>query len=157
MLEQIQKVSNELIIGLVGAVGSSLNILTTTLTDLLETDFAYDVEIITVSKDILAQHVDEPAHPLNAFERIYRYMDVGNQLRHDHDTDFLALQIARLIAKHRQAWQAQHPDQDTSQRRVAYIIDSLKHEAEIQALRQIYTNGFFSCRYMNQKRRVTVH
>ncbi|APV36606.1 MULTISPECIES: anti-phage dCTP deaminase [Acinetobacter] len=143
LLEQIQKVSNELIIGLVGAVGSSLNILTTTLTDLLETEFAYDVEIITVSKDILAQHVDEPAHPLNAFERIYRYMDVGNQLRHDHDTDFLALQIARLIAKHRQAWQAQHPDQDASQRRVAYIIDSLKHEAEIQALRQIYTNGFF--------------
>lgn len=143
MLEQIQKVSNELIIGLVGAVGSSLNVLTTTLIDLLQNEFAYDVEVITVSKDILAKYMDTSATPMNAFERIYRYMDKGNELRHEYDTDVLALEVARLIAKQRQKWQAEHPEQDANQRRVAFIIDSLKHEAEVHALRQIYGTGFF--------------
>lgn len=152
MLEQIQKVSHELIIGLVGAVGSRLNILTNTLIDLLQNEFAYDVEVITVSKDILARYIEQSSTPMDAFERIYRYMDKGNELRREHDTDFLALEVARLIAKRRQDWQEAHPEQDANQRRVAFIIDSLKHESEVQALRQIYSTGFFQLSLYESKK-----
>ncbi|MDH1698131.1 hypothetical protein H0S57_15200 [Acinetobacter johnsonii] len=48
MLEEIQITSNELIIGLVGAVGSSLTPLTNITKSLLEEKFKYEVEVIRV-------------------------------------------------------------------------------------------------------------
>jgi len=142
MLENIKITNHELVIGLVGAVGSSLSPLTDIVQNLLEQQFNYQVEIIRVSKDILAEFYPYTQNG-SAFDRIQHYMDKGNELRRDYQNDFLALQIVKQIYQRRQAWQQQHPKQDIQQRRVAYIVDSLKHEAEIQALRQIYGNGFF--------------
>ena len=142
MLENIKITNHELVIGLVGAVGSSLSPLTDIVQNLLEQQFNYQVEIIRVSKDILAEFYPYTQNG-SAFDRIQHYMDKGNELRRDYQNDFLALQIVKQIYQRRQAWQQQHPNQDVQQRRVAYIVDSLKHEAEIQALRQIYGNGFF--------------
>ena len=55
MLENIKITNHELVIGLVGAVGSSLSPLTDIVQNLLEQQFNYQVEIIRVSKDILAE------------------------------------------------------------------------------------------------------
>lgn len=142
MLEDIKITNHELVIGLVGAVGSRLGQLSDIVQNLLEQQFNYQVEIIRVSKDILAEFYPYTQNG-SAFDRIQHYMDKGNQLRRDYQTDFLALQIVKKIYQRRQMWQQQNPEQDIQQRRVAYIVDSLKHESEIQALRQIYGNGFF--------------
>ena len=142
MLEDIKITNHELVIGLVGAVGSRLGQLSDIVQKLLEQQFNYQVEIIRVSKDILAEFYPYTQNG-SAFDRIHHYMDKGNELRRDYQNDFLALQIVKKIYQRRQNWQQQNPEQDIQQRRVAYIVDSLKHESEIQALRQIYGNGFF--------------
>lgn len=143
LLEEIQITSNELIIGLVGAVGCSLASLTNITKNLLEEKFAYEVEIIKVSKDILTKYFPPDYEASNTFNRISDYMDKGNYLRQQHGSDYLALEVAKLIANKRKQWGQNNHGADSSKRRVAYIINSLKHEAEIHALRQIYSNSFF--------------
>ncbi|MFW2161121.1 anti-phage dCTP deaminase [Acinetobacter beijerinckii] len=143
LLEEIQITSNELIIGLVGAVGSSLASLTNITKNLLEEKFTYEVEIIKVSKDILTKYFPHDYEASNTFNRISDYMDKGNYLRKEHGSDYLALEVAKLIANRRKQWSQNNHGADSSKRRVAYIINSLKHEAEIHALRQIYSNSFF--------------
>lgn len=142
MLEEIQITSNELIIGLVGAVGSSLTPLTNITKSLLEEKFKYEVEVIKVSRNILAKYFPKDHTFNNTFERISQFMDKGNELRFE-EHDFIALQVTKEIYQRRQEWAKINFGQNTNQRRVAYIVDSLKHEDEIKALRQIYTNGFF--------------
>ncbi|WP_227591227.1 anti-phage dCTP deaminase [Acinetobacter shaoyimingii] len=142
MLEELQITTNELIIGLVGAVGSSLTPLTNITKSLLEQKFNYDVEVIKVSKDILANYFDQECNFSNNFEKISKFMDKGNELR-KKDHDFIAMQIVKLISEKRKSWAKVNTEKNINTRRVAYIIDSLKHEDEIKALRQIYSNGFF--------------
>ncbi len=143
MLDDIKITNHELVIGLVGAVGSSLTPLTEILIQQLEQQFNYQVEVIKVSKDILAKFAPYTVQNGTAFDRINHYMDKGNALRKEYQNDFLALQMIQEIYQRRQQWQQQHPTQDPQQRRVAYILDSLKHESEIQTLRQVYGHGFF--------------
>ncbi|WP_227554105.1 MULTISPECIES: anti-phage dCTP deaminase [Acinetobacter] len=143
MLEKIQITSNELVIGLVGAVGSSLTSLTNITKNLLEEKFNYEVEIIKISKDILTKYFPHDYEASNTFNRISDYMDKGNYLRKEHESDYLALEVSKLIANRRKQWSLNNHEADSSKRRVAYIINSLKHEAEIHALRQIYSNSFF--------------
>lgn len=142
MLNKIQETSNELIIGLVGAVGSSLTPLTNITKSLLEEKFNYEVEIIKVSRDILAKYFPDDHKFENAFERISQFMDKGNELR-KNDHDFIAMQVVKEIFQRRKKWSENNKDKKSQDRRIAYIIDSLKHEDEIKALRQIYSNGFF--------------
>lgn len=143
MLEKIQETSNEVVIALVGAVGSSLTPLTNITKSLLEAEFNYEVEIIKISKDILSKHFPSIFVTNNTSERINAYMDKGNELRRSKGNDFLALLASAEIHKKRQKWLENNPGAKSSIRRVAYIIDSLKHEDEVQALRQIYSNSFF--------------
>ncbi|WP_313033744.1 anti-phage dCTP deaminase [Acinetobacter sp.] len=143
MLEKIQITSNELVIGLVGAVGSSLTSLTNITKNLLEEKFNYEVEIIKVSKDILSKYFPSNHETQNTFDRINSFMNKGNELRKKHDSDFIALEVVKLIANKRQEWINNNHGKESCERRVAYIINSLKHEAEIHALRQIYANSFF--------------
>ena len=130
-LKKIQETSSELIIGLVGAVGSSLTPLTNITKSLLEDKFTYEVEVIKISKDILSKNISKNQDTKDAFESINTYMDNGNTLRQRDGNDILALQAAKEISIRRQNWAKENPDKKTSSRRVAYIIDSLKHEDEV--------------------------
>ena len=53
------------------------------------------------------------------------------------------MQVVKEIFERRKKWSEDNKDKNSNDRRVAYLIDSLKHEDEIKSLRQIYTNGFF--------------
>ncbi|MDC4265383.1 deoxycytidylate deaminase, partial [Acinetobacter baumannii] len=133
MLEKIQETSNEVVIALVGAVGSSLTPLTNITKSLLEAEFNYEVEVIKISKDILSKYFSSTFIINNASDRINAYMDKGNELRRSKGNDFLALLASTEIHKKRQEWLKNNPGKKSSIRRVAYIIDSLKHEDEVQA------------------------
>ncbi|MDN5689136.1 MAG: deaminase, partial [Acinetobacter sp.] len=128
---------------LVGAVGSSLTSLTNITKNLLEEKFNYEVEIIKVSKDILARYFPNGHESENSFDRINSYMDKGNELRKRYDSDFIVLEVVQLIANMRKQWIDNNNGKESCERRVVYIINSLKHEAEVHALRQIYENSFF--------------
>ena len=130
---------SELVIGLVGAVGSRLGELTNILKDYLGDRFQYDVEVIAVSSKIIKKYREEEIKYNDEFSRITGYMNFGNELRSESkDNSFIALAAAKVISEVRE-----NRKKDKKNKRVAYIINSLKHDDEIKRLRQIYSEGFY--------------
>lgn len=131
---------SEVVIGLVGAVGSRLGELTQILSGYLKDRFGYDVEIVSVSQKIIKERKNF-LDPIGSseFERIKTFMDAGNALRRDYnDNSIVALDVAKVISEIRDSRKSEDKKQ-----RVAYIVNSLKHDEEIHRLRQIYSHGFF--------------
>lgn len=130
---------SELVIGLVGTVGSRLSPLTENLKEYLISRFGYDVEVISVSSKIIKKNIKISTETTTEFERIKAFMDAGNEIRRKfNDNSFIALDVAREISDIREKRVS-----DKKTKRVAYIINSLKHDEEIKRLRQIYSEGFF--------------
>lgn len=130
---------SELVIGLVGAVGSRLGQLTDIIKCYLVDRFKYDVEVISVSSQIIKKYKGDKIKTDDEFSRIKSYMDSGNELRNEsNDNSFVALDAARVISEVREK-----RVKEGKTKRVAYIINSLKHDEEIKRLRQIYSEGFY--------------
>lgn len=136
---------SELVIGLVGAVGTNLGAVVKILEDRLKA-FKYETQQVRVSSDIISQMVDPVALPATAggtdeFVRISRLMDAGNEARRrSGDHSVLSLGVAAKIS-------ADRPKETNGQPRPlpkkAYIIDSLKHPQEVARLREIYPEGLY--------------
>lgn len=131
---------SELVIGLVGAVGTELDQVIQLLMQRIAV-FNYEPHQVKVSKEIIPEIVDLP-QPTSAgeYERISNLMDAGNRARENTgDTSILALGVAAKIS-------ADRPKDDGNPRPVArraYIINSLKHPDEVARLREIYPEGFY--------------
>ncbi|QDU98478.1 anti-phage dCTP deaminase [Lignipirellula cremea] len=153
------ELDSELIIGLVGAVGTE----TRPIIDLLQEQLGrvgYRVEVVKVSADVipLLCDVEDPGN--DRFKRYSDLMDAGNRCREmgvnesPADDAVLALGVATYIAARRS--QLNRPlvgeaDDDAKEReegkgeplaRTAFIIDSLKRPEEVEKLRIIYSSGF---------------
>src|SRR5690606_9065250 len=91
----------EVIIGLVGAVGSNLSTVQNILKTELEDTFGFDTFIVKISEDILSNHPnikDVPNFDTSTkFKRIHSLMDLGNKLREFHGEDYIALEVAQKI------------------------------------------------------------
>ncbi|WP_256357359.1 cytidine deaminase [Pseudomonas sp. PDM26] len=125
---------SELIIGLVGTIGTDLPEVSKLISDRLKT-FKYETRIIKISTDIIA-NIGDPSKSTHEFDRITSYMEEGNRLRKEsQDNSILALGAAAQINKTR--------GKQEPLRRSAFIINSLKSPAEVQKLRKIYSDGFF--------------
>lgn len=125
---------SELVIALVGAVGTDLDKIDDILKNKLETFYNYKFQQIRISRDIIQKKylVDDT----NSFTRINTLIDGGNYLRKiSGDNSILSLGAANMINSLRGG--AKKPDKN------AYIIHSLKHPEEIQRLREIYTTGVY--------------
>lgn len=133
--------NQELVLGLVGAIGSKINTVSNILGSILENEFNYKVVPIRVSAEILVNHplynqkykdidLNDP------FKKISTFMNFGNDLRSSFSHDYLACEVIDLIIKNRKT--NTHENQ-----RVVYIINSLKHDEEVKTLRQVYGNNFF--------------
>ena len=129
-LEFLNEKNEFLVIGLVGAVGSRLKSLSNILSSLLIDEFQYDVSEIRISKEFLQSN----AKYNNNFERYTDLMDIGNNLRKKYTNSYLALKTIELISKNRK---------DNKNQRIAFIVNSLKHESEIKILREIYGKNFY--------------
>lgn len=140
ILEQNADGLEEVVIGLVGAIGSNLAVFQNILKTELEDTFDFDVFIIKVSEDILANHPNirnVPEFDLTTkYKRINSLMNVGNKLRELHGIDYVALEVAARIRDLRKSYNG-------TKKRVAYIINSLKHDAEIGSLKKLYGHTFF--------------
>jgi len=120
--------NSEIIIGLVSAVGTETTRVVTPLKDRL-THFGYDAIEIKVSS-LLANG----GTPSSEYDRIKMAMDAGDVRRKDAGLNsILAYGAAKLISDSR----------DESKPKRAYIINSLKHPDEVEALRKIYGQGFY--------------
>lgn len=141
---------SELVIGLVGAVGTDLEIIKNSIKERL-TAFGYKTEEIRISTDIISMFRDIPAIQDN-YEKISKFMTEGNNLRRiSEDNSILSLAAAaRINQKREKADGSPIPSP-----KKAYIINSLKHPDEVNTLRRIYTNGFYLIGvYADEKRRL---
>lgn len=140
ILEQKSDSSEEVVIGLVGAVGSNLAVFQNILKTELENNFDFNVFVIKVSKDILSQHPNiekvKNFDVTSNYKRIDSLMNLGNKLRELYGDDYIALEVASKIRDLRKSHSG-------SKKRVAYIINSLKHDAEVGSLNKLYGHTFF--------------
>lgn len=141
---------SELVIGLVGAVGTNLEIIKNHLRDILQS-FNYEYEEIRISSDIISKLRKTPETKDN-FIRINSLMSEGNTLRElSKNNAILSLAVAAKISSGRDSID----NFPTPSPRKAYIIHSLKHPDEVNTLRQIYSNGFYLIGvYADEKRRL---
>lgn len=143
----------ELVFGIVGPVGTDRG----EIYDLLQNElhnYGYETHRIRVSQLINGlPNIDVPDNSSeeNEYERIKAYMGAGTKVREITERgDVLALLCVAEIRSVR-ATQNDHttkshkttfqPD-DLWLERTAYILDSIKHPSEIEALRAIYGRAF---------------
>jgi len=120
---------SEIIIGIVSAVGTEVTRVITPLKDRLK-GFGYEVIEIKVSS--LLSGVKESKE----YDRIKHLMTKGDSLRKESKNNaILAYGAAKLINEKRKSI--------GSTKKIAYIINSLKHPEEVGVLRKIYGQGFY--------------
>ncbi|TQV88703.1 anti-phage dCTP deaminase [Aliikangiella coralliicola] len=142
--------SQELVIGLCGAVGSGLKCLKESLTTQLESH-GYIVEHIRLSDLIIEFQEAKPKgelKALNGFERYKKLQDLGDQLRLNNRSSILAeLAINKIIFLREKRFGHTRAENDDGPLRIkekmAYIIDQVKHPGEIEILNEIYRNNFY--------------
>lgn len=131
---------SELVIGLVGAVGTDLDAVIEILQQRLVVAH-YEVQLVRIAEDIIPQIAPiGEVEGEDAFARLTAKMDAGNTARQSSgDNSVLALGTAM--------WVAQKRDKDENGTkhapRRAYIIKSLKHPDEVHRMREIYSEGFY--------------
>lgn len=150
-LDLTSRESKELVIGFSGAIGSGMEYVTDVIKLVLE-EQGYRVVHIKLSRFIefllknkLIAHWDDCPRPTNRLEQL---QIAGNLLRNQHSPDFLSeIAIAYMLTdRHQQAAGGRGGAQSLDAivpRRTAYLVDQLKHPAEVALLRRIYGNLFY--------------
>jgi len=129
----------ELVIGIVGAVGSKLSLVQEKLVASLN-EMRYQAQPV---------HLIELLHEIDKWEvltedpeedRIEQHMNAGDEFRHliNSDDALAILGVGKIRKLRRQST----GDENEPARRTAYVLKSLKHPVEIGALREIYGPGF---------------
>jgi dephospho-CoA kinase len=152
--------TDELVIALVGAIGSGVTTTAKLLAELMERDYGYSAHYVKVS-DIIRQVGHEIGEPIPApesspDERTSRLQVLGNVLRDKYTNRYLADKCIEKIAIDRIsppigiAMGYQKVKRETGEenhipvnRRRVHIIDSIKHTAEVDALREVYAETFW--------------
>ncbi len=136
-----ERESQELVIALVGPVGSGVSTSAKLLKELLTTDFGYDVPAILKQSDIIKREAARvgmgaiPEDPLSAY--VDHMQTAGNLLRKKYGPNYLAEKTVEQIVKYRTEKGAIANGKAMPGRR-AYIIDSIKNADELSLLRSVY-------------------
>lgn len=147
-INQIKKRrSHELVIALCGAVGSGVK----NLRDTLETQLnqhGYIVEHIRLS-DLIADTQTNPKEikELSGIDRYTKLQDLGDKLRLDFKNAFIAELAVRDIQIKREERFGQNKKEITvalkNTKKVAYLVNQIKHPDEIELLSEVYRNNFY--------------
>jgi deoxycytidylate deaminase len=136
-----ERQSQELVIALVGPVGSGVSTAAGFLKELLNTDFNYVVGDPLKQSDIILAEAHRVGlaniskKPLNVY--VDQMQTAGNKLREKFGSDYLAEKTIEQIVKFRKARGGIRDGKAMPGRR-AYIIDSIKNVEELALLRKVY-------------------
>ncbi|WP_422026536.1 anti-phage dCTP deaminase [Pyruvatibacter mobilis] len=143
LVVEIDRPTDELVIGMVGAVGAGVSKTSELLKRQLEGDYGYQVRIIKAS-DLIRQNAsktDIRSPSTEGASRIQDLQKVGTLLRDRFGEDYVAAKAIEGIATNRRA-EGGYDDSRTVPQpkglRQATIIDSLKHPMESNLLRRVY-------------------
>lgn len=134
----------EIVVGLVGAVGTDLYLVAELTGTILRTFDYWVADVISLSK-LLNDIVREeplPEEPREAY--IDTRMTAGNELRRQLDSGEALAQfaIAEIMRRRQMVQNEQGLPREKPPEAVAYILRSLKHQDEITLLREIYGERF---------------
>ncbi|MDO8262024.1 MAG: anti-phage dCTP deaminase [Gallionella sp.] len=150
LLTPKDRLTQELVIALIGPVASGCTKAKEILTSTLVNQYGYKVashkpsEIIAKSAKLISKPI---ANGLSGSDRISIYQTTGNDLRKKFGANYLAAKIIEDIHLIRQS-EGLKPAKEgeamvPQSLRRAHIIDSLKHPAELDLLRETYGNIFW--------------
>jgi deoxycytidylate deaminase len=136
-----ERLSQELVIALVGPVGSGVSSAAAYLADILGNQFKYDVAPIMKPSDVIRNQapaigITPPANSRTA-TYISEMQDAGNRLREKFGNNYLIEKVVERIRGYRTSKAGYAGENEVPARR-AYIIDSLKSPEELTLLREIY-------------------
>lgn len=141
--EGVARPTEELVVGMVGAVGAGVSTASRVLKDKLENEYGYVVQIIKAS-DLIRDNASKTSTPSpaeNGSSRIKDLQAVGTELRDKFGEDYIAAKAIERIAVHRSAsggYDGSRKVPQPKRIRKATIIDSLKHPKETDLLRRVY-------------------
>ena len=141
--EEISRPTEELVIGIVGAVGAGVSKTASELKDILETEYGYTVAILRASEIIRenADKTDIPDPSQTGSKRIKDLQHIGTELRDKFNEDYVVAKSIEKIALKRKVGGGYDESRQVPQPkglRQASIIDSLKHPMEARLLRRVY-------------------
>lgn len=119
---------SEIVFGLVYSVGTESQSIIESLKNRLN-GFGYAIQVIRVS-----ELLTPPSGSPDEYQRIKHFMQQGDELRKNSNNH--AILSAGAVAKIKSL-------RDLSKPKTAYIINSLKHPAEVEFLRKVYGHGFY--------------
>ena len=143
VVDEIERPTEELVIGMVGAIGAGVSKTSEVLKARLQKEYGYQVTIIKAS-DLIKNNWFKAAKIAPATTGIRRIKDlqiVGTLLKNKFETDYIAAKAIEQIATHRSAeggYSASTIVPQPMRQRKATIIDSLKHPDETNLLRRVY-------------------
>lgn len=141
--KQLRKMpDSELFIALASPVGTDSAIVYEELEAALK-EFNYVTFKIKISKELLMPDIDSKNELNSAFDRITMLMDKGNDIRNKSKNYGILAQGAISIIRDLRMKEAQNNENSLEGKRIAYIIDSLKHKDEVKLLREIYSQAFY--------------
>ncbi|OJI54331.1 anti-phage dCTP deaminase [Vibrio vulnificus] len=138
--------SQELIIGLCGAIGAGVKRLKTTVINELK-QANYHVEHIRLSELIAnTQPNTSEILALDGFDRYDTLQNLGDKLRKDHSDTTVAEMGIRRIGLIRNTLFGNGNESGTSvkvTKKVAYVVDQIKHHKEVELFQEVYRNNFY--------------
>ncbi|CAA7620199.1 CMP/dCMP deaminase zinc-binding protein [Candidatus Terasakiella magnetica] len=141
------RLSQEIIIAMVGPVGSGVTTAAEFIRKTLTQEFEYTVPGIIRPADFILAEMHRvsmeppPKKPLGTY--ITTLQDAGNRLREKFHGDYLAEKVVEAIVKLRSDLGGASDKADQIPGRRAYIIDSLKNKDELDLLRRLYGKTLF--------------
>jgi deoxycytidylate deaminase len=142
--------SPELVIAFSGPVGSGVETVLEQTDELLQA-IGYKTVRIKISDYIKECSGKKLIAPLeldgvSEYERIKRLQRGGNELRREYEDNILAQHAVQVISETRIRDQEGPPPDDIRgvvPKKVAYLIDQLKHPSEVKLLRKVYGSLFY--------------
>jgi deoxycytidylate deaminase len=148
------RMTDELVIALIGPVGAGVSTTAAIVRDQLKGKFHYTVEDIHVTEWIqkAARALGMPVNLVERMprgERIVELQRLGTELRGHPDlpADYIARKLIEHIAAERErdgGFGTGAAEAMPIPRRVAWVIDSLKHPSEVELFRKVYGNAFWA-------------
>lgn len=136
--------SQELIVGLCGAMGSGIKTLKEQMVLCLKQN-GYHVEHIRIS-DLIATYSKSKTHHLDNYERYNTLQDLGDGLRGKHGHFICAeLAVLSIQEKRETIYGSDSSELTKNTKKTAYIIDQIKHPSEVELFNQVYKNNFLPC------------
>lgn len=142
--------TEELIIGLCGPIGTDIHNVSKKIKEILENEYNYKVieirlsRIIELNTDIIQPYVKEHS---KEYCRLKDLIERGNRLRQEYSPRILAESSIKRIGVDREI-QREEFDRDNDpihkKRRVCYIIDSIKNKHEYDLFKNAYRDLFYS-------------